>query len=85
MVGVYLTPTYTRAYPNGDLAANLVGFTTTTSAGDLRGQAGIEQSYNSLLAGRDGQRGGGDGHERPADPGRHRLGPADGPGRGRAG
>ena len=55
VVGIYLTPAYTRAYPNGDLAANLVGFTTTTSGGDLRGQAGIEQSYNPLLAGRDGQ------------------------------
>jgi cell division protein FtsI (penicillin-binding protein 3) len=55
VVGVYLTPAYTRTYPNGDLAANLVGFTTTTNAGDLRGQAGIEQSYNPLLAGRDGE------------------------------
>jgi cell division protein FtsI (penicillin-binding protein 3) len=55
VVGIYLTPAYTRAYPNGDLAANLVGFTTTTSGGDLRGQAGVEQSYNLLLAGRDGQ------------------------------
>jgi cell division protein FtsI (penicillin-binding protein 3) len=55
VVGVYLTPAYTRAYPNGDLASNLLGFTTTTSGGDLRGQAGIEQSYNPLLAGRDGQ------------------------------
>ena len=55
VVGIYLTPAYTRAYPNGDLAANLVGFTTTTNAGDLRGRAGIEQSYNPLLAGRDGQ------------------------------
>ena len=55
VAGVYLTPAYTRTYPGGDLASNLVGFTTTTSGGDLRGQAGIEQSYNSLLAGRDGQ------------------------------
>ena len=55
VVGIYLTPAYTRAYPNGDLAANVVGFTTTTSGGDLRGQAGVEQSYNPLLAGRDGQ------------------------------
>jgi cell division protein FtsI (penicillin-binding protein 3) len=53
-VGVYLTPAFTRAYPGGELAANVVGFTTSTSAGDLRGQAGIEESYNSLLAGRDG-------------------------------
>jgi cell division protein FtsI (penicillin-binding protein 3) len=54
-VGIYLTPAYTRTYPGGDLAANLVGFTTATSPGDLRGQAGIEQSYNPLLAGRDGR------------------------------
>src|SRR5262249_15351235 len=55
VVGVYLTPAYTRTYPGDDLASNLVGFTTTTNGGDLRGQAGIEQSYNSLLAGRDGR------------------------------
>jgi cell division protein FtsI (penicillin-binding protein 3) len=54
-VGIYLTPTYTRVYPGGDLAANLVGFTTTTPAGDLRGQAGIENSYNRLLEGQDGR------------------------------
>ena len=54
-VGIYLTPTYTRSYPGGDLASNLVGFTTTTNAGDLRGQAGIEESFNPLLAGKDGQ------------------------------
>ena len=43
-------------YPNGDLAANLVGFTTVN--GNTRATSparpGIEQSYNSLLAGRDG-------------------------------
>jgi len=55
VAGVYLTPTYTRSYPGGGLASNLVGFTTTTSAGDLHGQAGIEESFNSLLAGKDGQ------------------------------
>ena len=53
-VGVYLTPAYTRAYPGGGLASNLVGF-TTSSAGDLHGQAGIEDSFNRLLAGRDGR------------------------------
>jgi len=52
--GIALTPSYTRAYPNGDLAANIVGFTTANAAGDLVGQAGIEQSDNTLLAGRDG-------------------------------
>jgi cell division protein FtsI (penicillin-binding protein 3) len=54
VVGIYLTPTYTRAYPAGDLAGNLVGFTTATAAGDLAGRAGVEYSFNRLLAGRDG-------------------------------
>jgi cell division protein FtsI (penicillin-binding protein 3) len=52
--GIAESPTYTRVYPNGDLAANLIGFTTHDQAGDLAGQAGLEQEYNSLLAGRDG-------------------------------
>ena len=52
--GVALTPSYTRVYPNGGLAANIVGFTTSNVKGDPVGQAGIEQSYNGLLAGRDG-------------------------------
>lgn len=55
LTGIYLTPGYARTYPNGDLASNLVGFTTTNSAGDMAGQAGIERSYNSRLAGRDGR------------------------------
>ena len=53
--GIRLTNSYTRAYPNGDLAANIVGFTNVDGGGDLRGEAGIEQSYNALLAGKDGQ------------------------------
>jgi cell division protein FtsI (penicillin-binding protein 3) len=53
--GIVMTPSYTRAYPNGDLAANVVGFTNVGSSGDLRGQAGVEQSYNSMLAGKDGR------------------------------
>ena len=52
--GIALTPSYTRVYPNGDLAANIVGFTTSNAQGDPVGQAGIEQADNSLLAGRDG-------------------------------
>jgi cell division protein FtsI (penicillin-binding protein 3) len=51
--GIAETPTYTREYPNGDLAANLIGFTNEEN-GDLAGEAGLEQEYNSLLAGRDG-------------------------------
>jgi cell division protein FtsI (penicillin-binding protein 3) len=52
--GISETPSYTREYPNGDLAANVLGFTDTDAAGDLRGMAGLEGQYNSLLAGRDG-------------------------------
>jgi cell division protein FtsI (penicillin-binding protein 3) len=54
LAGIYLNPVYVRDYPNGDLAANLVGF-TTDSTGDIKGQAGVEESYNRLLAGRDGR------------------------------
>ena len=51
--GIGVRTTYARLYPNGDLASNLVGFTNTNSTSDLQGQAGIEESFNSLLAGRD--------------------------------
>ncbi len=53
--GITLTPSYARVYPNGQLAANVVGFTNTASDGDLTGEAGVEQSYNRVLAGQDGQ------------------------------
>jgi cell division protein FtsI (penicillin-binding protein 3) len=52
--GIAEDPSYSRIYPNGDLAANLIGFTNADAAGDLRGAAGLEQEYNSLLSGRDG-------------------------------
>jgi cell division protein FtsI (penicillin-binding protein 3) len=52
--GIDSKASYTRAYPNGDLAADIVGF-TSDSAGSLTGQAGLEEEYNSLLAGRAGQ------------------------------
>jgi cell division protein FtsI (penicillin-binding protein 3) len=53
--GINLLASYARSYPNGDLAASLTGFTNRVgSAGDLVGEAGLEEQYNSLLAGRDG-------------------------------
>jgi cell division protein FtsI (penicillin-binding protein 3) len=52
--GIALTPTYARSYPDGDTTANIVGFTGTNSQGALVGGAGIEEEYNSLLAGRAG-------------------------------
>jgi cell division protein FtsI (penicillin-binding protein 3) len=52
--GIAENPSYSRAYPNGDLAANLLGFTNTNATGDLRGVTGLEYADNSLLAGKDG-------------------------------
>lgn len=51
--GLALKQSYTRIYPNGDLAANLVGF-TTDSSGEPTGVAGLEEEYNKLLAGKNG-------------------------------
>ncbi len=53
--GVTLTPAYRPAYPGGDLAAPLLGFVDTNqNTGVMTGKAGLEQTYNSLLAGRSG-------------------------------
>ncbi len=52
--GISMTPSYSRSYPNGRLAGSLIGFTNVDSSGDLAGEAGLEQEYNGLLAGRDG-------------------------------
>jgi cell division protein FtsI (penicillin-binding protein 3) len=52
--GISLTPSYARSYPDGDVAANIIGFTGTNSQGALVGAAGVEEEYNSLLAGRAG-------------------------------
>jgi cell division protein FtsI (penicillin-binding protein 3) len=54
LAGIDLIPSYTRVYPDGDLASDVVGFTNTDQQGDLVGQAGLEYEYNSLLGGRDG-------------------------------
>jgi cell division protein FtsI (penicillin-binding protein 3) len=53
--GIAETPTYARSYPDGDVTANIVGFTGTNSQGALTGAAGLEEEYNSLLAGQAGR------------------------------
>jgi cell division protein FtsI (penicillin-binding protein 3) len=52
--GIAETPSYARSYPDGDATANVIGFTGTNRQGALTGAAGIEEEYNSLLAGRAG-------------------------------
>ena len=53
--GISMKPTYRPAYPGGDLAAPLLGFVDTNqNTGVMTGTAGLEQTYNSLLAGRSG-------------------------------
>jgi cell division protein FtsI (penicillin-binding protein 3) len=52
--GIGLTPSYARSYPDGDVAANIIGFTGTNSQGIIVGGAGIELADNALLAGRTG-------------------------------
>lgn len=53
--GINLLASYARAYPAGDLAAGLLGFTNVNQAtGVITGEAGLEETYNSLLTGRSG-------------------------------
>jgi cell division protein FtsI (penicillin-binding protein 3) len=53
--GIELTPSFTRSYPAGDLAAGVLGFVNSNSNTDsMTGEAGLEEEYNSLLSGRNG-------------------------------
>ncbi len=54
--GIGMVPAYSTVYPGGDLAASIVGFTNPSPSGNggLVGEAGLEQEYNAMLAGRDG-------------------------------
>jgi cell division protein FtsI (penicillin-binding protein 3) len=52
--GLSMTASYARSYPEGDIAANILGFTGTSAQGVLKGGAGLEAQYNSLLAGQSG-------------------------------
>jgi cell division protein FtsI (penicillin-binding protein 3) len=51
--GIAMTPSYARSYPDGNIAANIIGF-TGTDKGVLKGGAGLELVDNALLAGRPG-------------------------------
>jgi cell division protein FtsI (penicillin-binding protein 3) len=51
--GIYQKVSYARSYPEGSVAANIIGF-TGNSNGVIKGGAGVEQEYNSLLAGQPG-------------------------------
>ena len=50
LAGITLRRTFARAYPAGGLAAHTLGFVLN----DGRGGGGIEQAYQSLLAGANG-------------------------------
>ncbi len=52
--GVAMQASYTRIYPDGEVTANLLGFTHTTGTGNLTGAAGLEYSDDALLAGKPG-------------------------------
>ena len=52
--GIGLKQAYSTDYPDGELAAGLIGFTDTDQAGNLRGESGVEEEYNALLAGHAG-------------------------------
>ena len=52
--GIQMQASYKRVYPDGDFTSNLLGFTHTTTSGNLSGVAGLEYSDNALLAGKAG-------------------------------
>jgi cell division protein FtsI/penicillin-binding protein 2 len=52
--GVFLLDSVRRNYPSTRLASQLIGFVDANGSG--AGGAGIEQQYNSVLAGRPGER-----------------------------
>lgn len=51
--GIGMQTSYARSYPDGDVAANIIGFTGTDN-GVLKGGAGLELADNALLAGHPG-------------------------------
>jgi cell division protein FtsI (penicillin-binding protein 3) len=54
LTGIYQDGSYARSYPEGNIAASIIGFTADNN-GVLTGAAGLEEQDNSLLAGRSGR------------------------------
>ncbi len=55
LAGISQTASYARSYPEGSVAANIIGFTGTGSHGLITGGAGLELQDNALLAGKQGR------------------------------
>ncbi|WP_216378948.1 peptidoglycan D,D-transpeptidase FtsI family protein [Arcanobacterium phocae] len=54
--GIYPERYMQRSYPNGYVAGNILGYTGVTAEDNtLAGRAGIESTYDKLLAGKNGQ------------------------------
>lgn len=51
LAGVFAVPSSKRVYPNGDLAAGILGWVNAEG----KGGGGVEQQLNTLLAGKDGK------------------------------
>ena len=49
--GIWFEEEYRRAYPNGSLACDVIGFTTS----DGQGMYGLEEYYNDVLSGTNGR------------------------------
>jgi cell division protein FtsI (penicillin-binding protein 3) len=52
--GIYQAASYARSYPDGSVAANIIGFTGTNSDGTIVGGGGLELQYDKLLSGKAG-------------------------------
>jgi len=52
--GIDFIQDYKRYYPNGDFASYLIGYAKTDEEGNIIGEMGIEQEFNSELSGSNG-------------------------------